>query len=354
MNHDKPSRFIDQSSNPVDGAGGSGYTCGMTKESTWAPVDALGEALHFLRMSGTFYCRSEVTAPWALALPPVQGCLSFHVVVSGRCQLEVEGLAPQPLLPGELALVPHGEGHRLASAPGVPAPRLDELKHEHVSERYAVLRHGGGGEHTSLICGAVRFENPTAHNLIRLLPKIIHVPSMHSPQADWMQSTLRLMAAEARELRPGGEAVITRLADILVIQAIRSWIETDPAAQSGWLGALQDKQIGRAIAHIHREPATPWTVASLAAEASMSRSAFAARFTELVGEPAMQYVARWRMQLAHIALQEGNEGLSELAFRLGYQSEAAFSRAFKRYLGVSPGAVRRRQAQALPAASHAA
>lgn len=322
----------------------------MAKESNWASVDPLGEALHSLRMSGTFYCRSEVTAPWALALPPVQGCLSFHVVVSGSCRLEVDGEEPRMLQPGDLALVPHGEGHRLASEPGVPAPRIDELNHEHVSERYAVLRHGGGGAHTSLVCGAVRFDHPTAHHLIKLLPKVIHVPAANTPQMDWMQSTLRLMAAEARELRPGGEAVITRLADILVIQAIRSWIETDPAAQTGWLGALQDGQIGRVIARVHRDPANAWSVASLAAEAAMSRSAFAARFTELVGEPAMQYVARWRMQLAMLSLQEGNEALGELAARLGYQSEAAFSRAFKRFLGVSPGSVRRRRAPAPQAA----
>jgi AraC-like DNA-binding protein len=158
---------------------------------------------------------------------------------------------------------------------------------------------------------------------------------------EWMQSTLRLMAAEAEELRPGGEAVITRLGDILVIQAIRSWIGSDPAAQTGWLGALQDRQIGRAISLIHRDPARAWTVASLADEVAMSRSAFAARFTELVGEPAMQYVARWRMNVALNSLKEERATVAELASRLGYRSEAAFARAFKRVIGVPPGAVKR-------------
>jgi len=149
------------------------------------------------------------------------------------------------------------------------------------------------------------------------------------------------MAAEASELRPGGETVITRLADILVIQAIRSWIQEDPAAQTGWLGALQDTQMGPAIMLIHRNPDHPWTVASLASEVAMSRSAFAARFTKLVGEPAMHYVARWRMHLALTWLNEGRVTQAELASRLGYQSEAAFSRVFKRFNGISPGAVRR-------------
>ena len=308
----------------------------------WPPVDPLGEALHFLRMSGTFYCRSEFTAPWALELPPLASCLMLHVVTAGRCRLEVAGAEPRLLQPGDLALVPHGAGHRMASEPGIPAAKLFDLPRELVSERYEILRHGGGGAGTSIICGAVRFDHPAAHHLVKLLPKLICIEASSSPQMDWdwIQSTLRFMAAEARELRPGGETVITRLADILVIQAIRSWIAQDPAEQTGWLGALQDKQIGRAISLIHRDPARPWTVASLAAEAAMSRSAFAARFTELVGEPAMHYVARWRMQIALTWLKEEDAGLGALASRLGYQSEAAFSRAFKRVIGVSPGAVR--------------
>jgi AraC-like DNA-binding protein len=306
----------------------------------WAPVDPLGEALHFLRMSGVFYCRSEFTAPWGLDLPPLPGCLMFHVVTAGRCWLEVEGAEARLLQPGDLALVPHGEGHVLASEPGAAAAQLFDLPRELVSERYEILRHGGGGAATTIICGAVRFEHPAAHHLVRLLPKVIGVEVWSSPQREWLQSTLRLMAAEAQELRPGGETIITRLSDILVIQAIRSWIAEDSTVHKGWLGALRDRQIGRAILLIHRDPARAWTVASLAAEVAMSRSAFAARFTELVGEPAMHYVARWRMHVALSLLKEEGATLGELAGRLGYQSEAAFSRAFKRFLGVSPGSAR--------------
>jgi AraC-like DNA-binding protein len=305
-------------------------------------VDSLGEALHFLRMSGALYVHSDFTAPWGLALPAAKGRVSFHVVTSGRCWLEVEGAERRQLEAGDFALVPHGEGHRLSNDPSAPATRLEDLRHEHVSDRYKILRHGGGGEATSMICGAVRFDHPVAHHLIALLPRIIHVRASGPLRLDWLHGTLGFMAAEAKELRPGGETVITRLADILVIQAIRSWLEQDPAAQTGWLGALQDRQIGRAIAFIHREPARPWTVALLAGELAMSRSAFAARFTELVGEPVMRYVARWRMNVALTGLQEESVGLGEMASRVGYQSEAAFSRAFKRFMGVSPGSVRRR------------
>ena len=313
----------------------------MKLEAPWTTVDPLGEALHFLRMSGTFYARSEFSAPWGLELPPFPDCLMFHVLTAGRCWLETSRGESRLLQAGDLALVPHGEGHRLVSEPGARTARLFDLPREQISERYEVLRHGGGGARTSLVCAAVRFDHPAARHLVELLPAVIGVEASGSEQ-EWIQATLRFMAAEAKAMRPGGEAVITRLADILVIQAIRSWIEQDPAARTGWLGALQDRQIGRAIALIHREPERPWTVAALAAAAAMSRSAFAARFTERVGEPAMHYVARWRMHVASSWLRDGDAPLSLVASRLGYQSEAAFSRAFKRFVGVPPGAVRLR------------
>ena len=337
-NNARESLIRARSSNGLDGQTRAAHTRVMR-----IPLahDPLGEALHFLRMSGVFYGRSEFTAPWALDLPAFEDCLMFHVVTSGRCVLEVKGSEDHVLQPGDFALVPHGAGHRLASEPGVAAAKLFDLPREQVSDRYEILRHGGGGAPTTVICGVVRFDHPAADRLVTLLPSVIAVDAWSSPEAEWIQSTLRLMAIEARELRPGGETVITRLADILVIQAIRSWIASDPAAQTGWLGALQDKQIGHAIALVHREPARPWTVESLANEVAMSRSAFAARFTELVGEPAMHYVARWRMHVALTWLKEEDAPVSEMASRLGYESEAAFSRAFKRFLGFPPGAVRR-------------
>jgi AraC-like DNA-binding protein len=323
------------------------HTVRVRGEDPWATPDPLGEALHVLRMSGTFYVRSELTAPWGLALPPDAGSLWFHVVNAGGGWLEVDGAEPRYMGPGDFALVPHGEGHVIRSEAGAPAPRVEALPHDYASDRYAVLRHGGGGAATSIVCGTVRFGHPAARNLVALLPKIIVVEApatpVTPPEIEWMQSTLRLIAAEASALRPGGEAVITRLSDILVIQAIRAWIVRDPAGQTGWLGALQDPRIGRAMSLVHREPARRWSVASLARETAMSRSAFAARFTELVGEPVMRYVTRWRMHVALDWMQHDDVAVAELAARLGYDSEAAFSRAFKRAVGLSPGAARRSQ-----------
>jgi AraC-like DNA-binding protein len=171
-------------------------------------------------------------------------------------------------------------------------------------ECYEILQLGGGGTPATALCAVFQFDHPAAQLLIKLLPGLIVIDAFDSPHRDWIESTLRLMAAEARELRPGGETIVTRLADILVIYAIRSWIAQDLKEQTGCLGALQDGQIGRAISRIHRKPARDWSLETLASEAAMSRSAFAARFAELVGEPAMHYVTRWRMHTVLTWLRE--------------------------------------------------
>ena len=312
----------------------------MSHATAPLPLDPLGEALHALRLSGAFYCRTELTAPFGVTLPAFPGSLMFHIMTSGRCWLEVADEEPVLLGPGDLALA-HGRGHRLVSEPDATAERLFDLEREEISSCYEVLRHGGGGAETTMMCGVVDFDHPAARQLIDVLPEVVQVDSWSSSEVEWLQSTLGFIASEARQLRPGGETIITRLCDIIVVQAIRSWIADVPEAKAGWLGALQDEQIGGAIAHIHRNPEHGWTVASLAQKAAMSRSAFSARFTELVGDAPMRYVTRWRMHVARTWLREGDLSTMDVALRLGYQSEAAFSRAFKRTLGVSPGAVRR-------------
>ncbi len=312
----------------------------MSNPDPWAPKDPLGEALHVLRMSGAYYCRSQLTAPWGLALPAMRGYMWFHVVTQGRCWLDAEGTESRLLDPGALALVPHGEGHFLRSAPGASVRPIADLPLERVSDRYEILRYGGGGTPVTMICGAVRFDHPAARDLVDLMPHVLYLEPPSPLESEWMHLTLRLVAAEARELRPGGETVVTRLCDVLVVQAIRTWITADPAARRGWIGALHDPLIGRAIALVHRDPARSWTVESLAHEVGLSRSAFAARFSELVGESPKAYVTRWRMQVAQDLLGEPDATVSQVAMRLGYGSEAAFNRAFKRIVGIPPGAVK--------------
>ncbi|WP_433787526.1 AraC family transcriptional regulator [Actinomycetospora sp. CA-101289] len=311
----------------------------MPTEPPWTPSDAVGEALHVLRMNGTFYCRAELRAPWGMALPATPGCLWFHVVTSGSARFEV-GDEVVTLAPADVVLVPRGEGHVLRDAEDSRAPDVRSIPHTWHGDRFASIRHGGGGALTTTVCGAVRLEHPMAERLVAMMPDIVHVPV--SPLTARLQDTLRLIALEVEETQPGGEAVITRLADVLVVQMLRAWLAHDPAARTGWLGALADPDIGRALALVHADPARDWSVAGLAHELALSRSTFAARFTALVGEPVMTYVTRWRMLVAHDRLRAGDTTVAAVAASLGYRSEAAFSRAFRRVVGTPPGAVRAR------------
>ncbi|WP_246011769.1 AraC family transcriptional regulator [Nocardia mexicana] len=301
--------------------------------------DPLGAALFPVRMRGVFYSHTVAGAPWALEIPAFPDCLAFHVVTDGGCWLDVDPETRVFLRAEDMALVPHGRGHWLRSEPGAFATgRVDELPQQLFGDRYSILRCGGDGPRTVMICGVVGFEQPSVGRLLDVLPPVLYRPGGRDESP--VRDVLRLMAAELREMRPGGEAVTVRLADVLVIEAIRAWLAEAPVARTGWLGALRDPQLGRAVSAIHHRPGEPWTVAALAREAAMSRAAFAARFTELVGEPAMRYVARCRMETARTQLIRGDT-VAAVAASMGYQSEAAFSRAFTRVTGDAPGSVRR-------------
>jgi AraC-like DNA-binding protein len=303
-------------------------------------ADPLGETLHLLQLIGTLYCRAELTAPWGVEFPRLEGLMTFQVVTEGSCWLELQGQEPRQLRPGNLILIPHGTPYVLRSSPNARAEPLFEIPVEHVSERYEIMRYGGGGASTQITCGVVRFDQVAAERLIKALPEVLWLDAWSTGDG-WLQSLLQLITREATALRPGGETVITRLADVIIIQVIRGWLDSAPEAQRGWFSALRDPQIGSSLAAIHRAPQLPWTVDALASEVGMSRSAFSARFTELVGSPPVRYLTEWRLQLARLELQRSSEPLAALAARFGYQSEAAFSRAFSREFGAAPGSFRR-------------
>jgi AraC-like DNA-binding protein len=283
-------------------------------------ADPLGEALHYLRMSGTLYCRSEFTAPWGLDLPALADCLMFHIVTAGECWLEVSGADPCRLQTGSFALVPHGRGHRLASEPGAPAIGVFEAPTERVSDRYEILRHGGGGRPATLICGAVRFDHPAAADLVRLLPPVITVDAWRDPEMEWVQTTLRFMAAEARELRAGGDGHHA---------PGRHPGDSGGPIVAGHGPGCSDWMAGRAARSTDRardsacssRPGHPWTVASMAREATC-RARRSPRFSALVGEPAMRWVARWRMNVACARLKDDRITIAALADELG-ASQAA-------------------------------
>ncbi|MEM6256396.1 MAG: AraC family transcriptional regulator [Cyanobacteria bacterium P01_D01_bin.156] len=304
------------------------------------PRDPLGEVLHLLRLTSTLHCRAELTAPWGMDIPQIDDCMVLQIVNTGRCWIEVDGENPRELQAGSLVLLPHGTPHKLCNEPnGVTLPLFD-IPVEKISERYEIMRHGGGGDFTQITAGVVRVDRSAVGNLLTLFPKVLQIDAWDD-ESGWLEGTLRFIAKEARDLKPGGETLITRLTDILIIQLIRTWVDSVSGANQGWLAALRDEQIGQALVLIHREPQHAWTVGSLADVVNMSRSGFSARFTELVGQPVMTYLTRWRMQLAHRLLCETSLSLAAIADRVGYQSEAALSRAFRRIYDVPPGSIRR-------------
>jgi AraC-like DNA-binding protein len=292
--------------------------------------DALDEVLHGLRLVDSCYCRTELTAPWGLEMAECSN-ITFHFIAAGPCWLEsAEGR--RELAVGDLVVFPRGAHHSLLGARDVPRRWVLELP---LPESTTHLSHGGGGDPALVLCGGAAFDPPD-QPLVGELPAVMTVGESDG----WVGATLELMGREAAEPRPGGETVIERLCDILIIHAVREWLATSPAAQDGWLGALRDPYLGRALAAVHAEPAAPHTVASLAAAAHMSRAAFAERFAAHVGTAPMAYVTRHRMRIATELLRGRGMSPSEVASRVGYGSVAAFSRAYKRTMGVSPSAAR--------------
>ena len=304
-----------------------------------AADDQLGDGLHLLRFTGALYCRAELSAPWGVEFPELDGYMTLPVVLSGRCILEV-GDDRYPLEAGSAALITRGAPHRLLSTADAAATPLFDIPAEQLSDTYEHMRFGGGGERTQIAYAAMQVDAPLTARLIAELPDVIRVDAWDDGEAGAFGAVLRLLAREAETIEPGGEAVMTRLADVLVIQVLRHWLRSADTA-TGWLTALRDPQVGHAIGRMHARPDDEWTLVKLARVANMSRSAFAERFTTLVGEPPMRYLAGWRLDQARAHLARTNDPIAAISTRVGYTSEAAFSRAFKRYHGVTPGAVRR-------------
>jgi AraC-like DNA-binding protein len=322
----------------------SGHRTVNSTEEAFRSVDPLGEALQALRLSGAFFCRSELSAPWGIELPPMPDSLMFHIVTDGSAWLTIPNGKRFQLKAGDFALLPRGQGHAILDSPDTRPINLFDYERPLLSSRYELLEIDGGGASTSLICGVGSVKDPAASRMMSLLPGTILMRAS-TPGNEWLRGSVQIMMEEARSLGPGGDAVITRFSDILVVQAIRHWLRNDPKAQSGWLGALQDPQVGRALALIHRNPTHPWTVETLASAAGVSRSGLAARFADFVGEPPMSYLRRWRFEVAHHRLRDSDQTLAEIAEDLGYESEASFSRAFKKATGQTPGRVRRKASE---------
>jgi AraC-like DNA-binding protein len=303
-------------------------------------ADVLADVLDTLRLTTHIYGRFELGAPWGLQFCRTQGA-HIILVARGGAVLEVDGVeGPVSLAAGDLVLLPHGEGgHTLRDAQGSPVLTMAEgACKRHLGTE--AVRMGGDGPRTTLVAGSFRFGSVPTTPLFESLPNLIHIAADDPATAPSLASTVRLLIAESASSSPGATVIMSRLADILLVQAIRAHIAGRECKEHG-LKALTDPPLRKALSLIHDRPSEPWTVESLASAVALSRSGFAARFSALVGEPPLEYLGRWRMTKAAQLLRESELPLGEVAESIGYQSEAAFNRAFKRWGGSAPGAYRR-------------
>ncbi len=271
---------------------------------------------------------------------PADDLAYFHVVTGAGAHLTVEDQEGRALNAGDAVLLAHGSAHAVTSARVGPVLATFDPDTWRANGRSAAAAADAADDRraeptTGLVCGAVLLEDPRANPLIGALPMLVHLPA-GSPRRGELDGTLALIDREGNAAGPGSEVLLARLGDVLLVQTVRAWLAEQPVGQGGWLGALRDPQIGTAIAAIHSAPERRWTVAALAETAALSRSRFSERFTSLVGQPPLGYLQRWRMTLAANMLRTGERTVADIGHAVGYQSEPAFSRAFRRIHGVPP------------------
>ena len=300
----------------------------------------IGKLLDTLRMESVFFTQSTLTKPWSVTMPEIPNCMMFHIVVEGMALFEVAG-STFKLNAGDFVLFPKGEGHLLSDGECQYSTNLADLPIVSVTERFETLEFGGGGDATHMVCGVMLFQHPLAIKLLGILPSYIIIDRDTDGSTMMIGNISELLKTETQTIGVGAKAVIARLADILVIAAMRQYLTELNEDKIGWLGALSDDRIGNALKLIHENPAEHWSLEDLATKVGMSRTSFAQLFKRLVGNTPMDYLTEWRMSLAYSKLQLTKESVLAIALDIGYQSEAAFSRAFKKIIGKSPGEVRK-------------
>lgn len=301
-------------------------------------VDLLSQVLTLIRLRGELIFSAELMAPWALQFDA--GSAYFHVVSEGRFEVRASDGKRVIAEAGDLIVLPQGSGHTIG-VDGAPPLPIGEVLGAQMREEQLAIRLGGNGARTHLITGAFRFEGDNMPTMLAVLPSLIHISkALRSEEEAWVEGIGHFLLAEAREPHPGSSLMISRLIDILVIRAMRTWVRTAPPENRGWLGALADIRISRALKAIHDAPFRRRTVAELAGIAGMSRSSFAERFATLIGAAPLHYQTRWRLLLANEMLKRPDTRVSDVGRRIGYDSDAAFSRAFKAQFGYPPAQAR--------------
>lgn len=303
-------------------------------------MDPLADVLDLSRARGVLMASVRAHAPWGLELPQSTGA-SFHALTSGTAWLRAEGQEPLQLMPGDLLLLPSGVSHRLSSESQTRCRSFDRQMKEEMMTPQGDLELPGKGAVTTLVCAGYDYDLDVAQPLMAPLPRILHVPADPVGGRD-IAAIVDLLAGEIGLREAGSRAAAARLIDLLLIAAIRRWIEQQPQdARPSWLTALRDPLVGRVLAILHDRPAEPWTLATIAGEAHVSRATLARRFTDAVGEAPLAYLRRWRMQLATQRLKHTTDTVETIARDVGYSSEYAFNRAFSRHRGHPPGRYRR-------------
>lgn len=303
-------------------------------------MDPLAEVLRISRVHGALLARVVATHPWGIALSATSG-VAMHAVMAGSCWLRVAGSAPRQLMRGDIVILPAGTEHVVASAPRGSTVSFDRLAKQRMltSAGDLELNSGGDGMCTRFLCAGYDFDHRVAHRLIAMLPAVVHVAA--SDPDDGLQATLQMLGRELRSEAPGSSTTIDRLIDVLFVHILRAWIDDDTHRAASWLSALTDPTVADALAQIHAHPNQAWTLTSLARAVGVSRATLARRFTDRVGEPPMQYLTTWRMDVAAHALRETSHSIDRIAREVGYTSEFAFSRAFARSIGQPPGRYRK-------------
>lgn len=305
-------------------------------------MDVLDDILATLDLKGALYFRTDFSPPWSVAVPELEQAARFHLVIQGHCQVGVDSGVSVSLNPGDLILIPRGRPHVLSDQPAREAAPLERVLRDSGFDGHGVLVLGEGQPEasTQLVCGHLSFRKAADHPLLRALPDYLHITAPTRAREPWLDDLLRMIPRRLLAGQMGSEAAATRLSEMVFIELIRVGIQ-DNESMASILQAFADRYVGRSLHLIHTQPEQPWTVATLARAIGMSRSRFAARFGELMGTGPMAYLADWRLQKALALLDETREPVQQVAYQTGYQSPAAFTRAFAGKFGVSPSAYRK-------------
>ncbi|MES2480503.1 MAG: AraC family transcriptional regulator [Pseudomonadota bacterium] len=314
-------------------------------------MDVLSDVLQMIRLEGALFLNGEFHEPWCVNAPrgsdfatilcPRAGNLAIlHMVLEGRCWIQLHGGDPIALEAGDAVVMPHGDSHLIGSGLRHTAIDLDHVVQVKLPE-LNLIRYGGDGDRSVVVCGWFAYEREVSNPLVAALPNIFRSPVGRRPSGPWMEQSIRYALGEAGSSQPGSGAVAAKVAESLFVEALRGYVESLPPQRTGWLAGLRDQHVGRCLGLMHTQPSRAWSLEALADEANTSRSVLVERFNDLVGMPPMQYLKHWRLSVAARLLCNERSSIVRVAEAVGYESEASFSRAFKREYRVSPGQWRR-------------